>query len=206
MDYSNLITILIPAGFILLILLLWLEKRNRKYNNPVISSFLDAASIPSFRNSIGKINQELSRARRSHSSLSVLVISLQKSEPVVKTKQPAKNSELQKILSLQKETNVTDFLLCGTVMRDALRDIDIITYAAANFQYIIVLPESTKLKAEYALTRIKEVVGRSTAAQFNAGIAEFPNDGLILEDLVAYATNSMNNESSMAHLDRQVDM
>jgi hypothetical protein len=83
---------------------------------------------------------------------------------------------------------MTEFFLCGKVIRDALRDIDITSYAAVNNQFIIVLPESTKSEAEDALRRIKRLAGRG-ANQFLAEVAEFPNDGLILDDLVLHAAN-----------------
>jgi len=197
---SHLIITLLFIGLIFSLMFLWLERRNRQFSNHIIASFLDAASIPSFRNSLEYIHKELSRARRSHSPLSVITIGYHPVESGLHRNRQETSSGLQNVLGHHKKTDMTDFLLCGTVIRDALRDIDIVSFAAANSQYILVLPESTKAKAENALARIKNIVDKETADQFVTGVAEFPNDGLILEDLVAYATDSMKNRRPVAQL------
>lgn len=203
---SQLIIIVLLTGLLFSIILLWLEMRNRQINHHIISTFLDAASIPSFRNSVEQINKELSRARRSGNPLSLIVIGHHPARLESSIMSQPNHSELPTVLNRRKKTDMTDFLLCGTVMRDALRDIDIICYAGANYQYVIVLPESSKTDADYALTRIKKVVNKNIADQLVAGVAEFPGDGLILEDLVGYATNLMNNGNIVTQLDKQVDL
>ena len=198
MDNSQLIVILPLIGFFISLLYLW--QRNKKPSRYIESAFLDAASIPSFRNSIELLNKELSRARRSHSPLSIIVIEYHPTESGFNSSRQGGNSESLRIISRGRERDITDFLLCGKVIREALRDIDITSYAAVKNQLIIVLPESTKSEAEDALRRIKGIIGMG-ADQWRAEVAEFPNDGLILEDLVAHAANLLSNEIE-EHLQR----
>ena len=198
MDNSHLIVLLPLIGLFISLLYLW--QRNNKPSRFIESAFLDAASIPSFRNSIEHLNKELSRARRSHSPLSIIVIEHHPTESGFNSSRQSDNSESLRIISRGRERDITDFLLCGKVIRDVLRDIDIISYAAVNNQFIIVLPESTKSEAEDALRRIKGIIGMG-ANLLLAEVAEFPNDGLILEDLVAHAANLLSNENE-EHLQR----
>jgi hypothetical protein len=194
MDNSQLIVILLVIlpliGFFISLMYLW--QRNKKPSRYIESAFLDAASLPSFRNSIEHLNKELSRARRSHRPLSMIVIEHHPTESGSNSSRQSDNSESLRIISRGRERDITDFLLCGKVIREALRDIDITSYAAVNNQFIIVLPESTKSEAEDALRRIKGIIGMG-ADQMLAEVAEFPNDGLILDDLVAHAANLISN-------------
>jgi hypothetical protein len=204
MDDSKFIVISL-LGLSIGIIFLLLKKRDQQFSRQIVSSFLEAASIPSFRNSIGHINKELSRARRSQSPLSIILIEHHPTESGFKNELHSNQLESPKVISRGKETDITDFLLSGKVIREVLRDIDIISYSAARQQYLVVLPESTKLKAENAMARIKKVVGKKTADQFITKIAEFPVDGLILDDLMAHATNSISSKDTVTRLDRQID-
>jgi hypothetical protein len=192
MDNSQLIVILLVIlpliGFFISLMYLWQKRRNKKPSRYIESAFLDAASLPSFRNSIEHLNKELSRARRSHRPLSMIVIEHHPTESGSNSSRQSDNSESLRIISRGRERDITDFLLCGKVIREALRDMDITSYAAVNNQFIIVLPESTKSEAKDALRRIKGIIGMG-ADQLLAEVAEFPNDGLILDDLVAHAAN-----------------
>jgi hypothetical protein len=197
MDNIQLVIILPILGLFISLIILWQKRRNQKISRHIESLFLDAASIPSFRNSIGHLNKELSRARRSHSPLSIIVIEHRPTESRFKSMHQIDSSTSPIVINRRKESDITDFLLCGKVIREALRDIDITSYAAANNQFIIVMPESTKFEAENAIKRIKKIIGMG-ASHLHAEVAEFPNDGLILDDLVAHAANLISNRDSVS--------
>lgn len=192
MDNSQRIVILVLILLFMTLVYLWQKRRSKNHSRHIRSAILDAASIPSFHDSIGHLNKELSRARRSHRPLSIIVIEYHPSVSGSYISRQSDDSESLKFISNRGETDLTEFFLCGKVIRDALRDIDITSYAAVNNQFIIVLPESTKSEAEDALRRIKRLAGRG-ANQFRAEVAEFPNDGLILDDLVLHAANLISN-------------
>jgi hypothetical protein len=192
MEKSELIVILSLVGLFISLLYLWRTRRDKKPSHYIESALLDAASIPPFSNSIELLNKELSRARRSNCPLSVIVVEHHPTESGTKSSHKGDNSESRRIIGRGRDRDMTVFLRYGKSIRDALRDIDIISYAATTNQFIILLPESTKSEAEDALRRIKGIIGMG-ADQMLAEVAEFPNDGLILDDLVAHAANLISN-------------
>ncbi len=189
-------------GLFISIYLLWLEKKNRQPNKHFTVEFLKAASIPSFRDSILPINSELSRARRFEKSVSVIVIKYNSFEENLEQKNTqADASIVANIFSRHKNKEISwaNFLQCGIAVRDALRDIDLICFAGASYQYVIVLPETTRANAELLHKRLLDIVGSDISNQFDVGISEFPNDGLIIDDLVGSATDSINEEFVAQH-------
>jgi hypothetical protein len=199
MDNSQLVVILPLIGLFILLPYLWQKMSNKKHTCYIELAALDAASIPSFRNSIELLNKELSRSRRSGSPLSMIVIEYYPTESGPISHRQSDSSKSHKFTSRHRERDrdITDYLLCGKVIRDELRDIDIISYAAAYNQFIIALPGSTKLEALAAFRRIKETIGIG-ADHLLAEVAEFPNDGLILDDLVAHAASLIGNRDENA--------
>lgn len=204
MDNSQYIVILSLIGLVISILVLWQRMGNQKLSRQIETSLLNAASIPSLRNSIGHLNKELSRARRSQSPLSLIVIEHRPTKALFNNMHQGDSSDLPRIVNRRKEADVTDFLLCGKVIREVLRDIDITSYTAENYQFIIVLPESTKLEAKRALKRIKNIIGLG-AGQFLTAVSQFPDDGLILDDLIAHAVSSINKKNKNVDKEKNKD-
>ncbi|MFQ6112846.1 MAG: hypothetical protein ACE5NG_02025, partial [bacterium] len=86
------------------------------------------------------------------------------------------------------------FSLVGSILRESLRESDIATYDVTNNQYIVLLPESNKLQAMQTVMRLKKLLFKRTAGHLVAGIAEFPTEGLIIEDLVHSAMEACNHK------------
>ena len=78
-------------------------------------------------------------------------------------------------------------MIYGYIVRDLLRECDIITYDAMQNQFIIFLPETTRSQATQSVERLNRLVSERTKAHFNAGIVEFPTDAYTIEDLVRTA-------------------
>jgi hypothetical protein len=78
-------------------------------------------------------------------------------------------------------------IVFGSVLQEALRESDIVTYVVAHNQYAILLTESTKGQALSAIDRLAALYHERTLDHLRAGIAEFPADALTLEELVASA-------------------
>jgi GGDEF domain-containing protein len=72
----------------------------------------------------------------------------------------------------------------GSLLRASLRDIDIVSFDLAKNQYVVLLPETTLAKAERPVGRLNEMSLKQTGVSLLVGMAEFPTDGLIIEDLV----------------------
>jgi GGDEF domain-containing protein len=185
-------------AFILLISS-WLQYRTRAVGRQIINSILEAAAIPAYRQSLPQLRKELSRARRLQSPLAIVVIQLNSREHKDATNEGSVDQSNQ-----LHELQLLEFVLCGSTFRDALRETDIATYDGVKKQFVISLPESTKKDAIQSVKRLKDVVSKATADHLSVGIAEFPEDGLIIEDLINRATERLNPETAIAVLDGQI--
>jgi hypothetical protein len=148
---------------------LWRLKRKKE--SQVIQFIAQVAGIPSYRKSLPRLQTELARGRRFQRPLSVIVIRPKEMLPLVSV----------------DGLNRVQFLLCGAMFRDALRQVDVATYDSIRNQFVIVLPESTKLQAAQAANRLTELIDKSTADQLKFGTVTFPDDGLSIEDLIIKA-------------------
>jgi hypothetical protein len=81
-------------------------------------------------------------------------------------------------------------IVFGSVLQEALRESDIVTYVVAHNQYAILLTESTKAQARRAIERLAALYNQRTLDHLRAGIAEFPADALTLEELIASAQSA----------------
>jgi len=88
---------------------------------------------------------------------------------------------------LMTPTSQVATIVFGSVLQEALRESDIVTYVVAHNQYAILLTESTKAQARRAIERLAAQYHQRTVDHLRAGIAEFPADALTLEDLIASA-------------------
>ena len=83
-------------------------------------------------------------------------------------------------------------------LRALLRECDLTCRYGAD-EFLLVLPETGDAQADHVLGRLHaalgemlcEVEGRSFALSASAGVATFPEDGAIVEELVAKATTTM---------------
>lgn len=159
---------------------LWLYHRRRLLGHQSLSLLIDALSIPHYRKALPGLNRELSRARRFQRPLTVLVI-----RPLPGVALPGSPSGNG--VPTAKPLNQLDFLLTGTILRDSIREIDMLVYDGLQHQYIILLPETTREGARHTVNRLLEMGGDRVRGKTTIGIAEFPADGLIIEDLLQNA-------------------
>ena len=83
-------------------------------------------------------------------------------------------------------------------LRGLLRECDLTCRYGAD-EFLLVLPETGDAQADLALARLRvalgqmvcEAGGRSFTLTASAGVATFPEDGAIVEELVAKATTTM---------------
>ncbi len=184
--------ILLSGAVVLSLLgMIWLRRRSWKRNLRTLSSITRAAAIPGYRNSLPQLNREISRVRRYQHPLAVVVVrpihAYGGNHSPHALPNNAGMSENGGEAHSPKELSQIEFLLCGSIFRDSLREIDITTYDAANNQFVIMLPESTRFNAEKTINRLKAIIEERISNLLFFGISEFPDDGLILEDLVEQA-------------------
>jgi GGDEF domain-containing protein len=133
------------------------------------------ASVPRYRQSMPRLSQELARMRRYERSLSVLVIDIDRRvDEVDGTKRNGRELAMA-------------FWHMGAMLRDLLRNSDIVTSDPADDRYVVLLPESNRAQAELAANRLRTPLAAATQLRVRMGVAEFPGDGLIIEELVKSA-------------------
>ena len=176
---TRLFAIFILEGILFIILLVaWLKYRSHRADMRAISSILEAAAIPAYSHSLPQLRNELSRARRYKRPLSIIVI---RPNGAFTSTAETLHEDFNDSSQL-KRLSLIEFLLCGPILRDAVREIDITTYDGENNQFIVALPETSESQA--AVNRFRNIVGKTIASQMVFGIAEFPSTGLTMEDLV----------------------
>jgi len=143
------------------------------------------AGVPNFRRSLPDLARELARARRYTRPVSLAILSLGSGrwshEPQSSNGDSASESELM------TRTSQVATIVFGSVLQEALRESDIVTYVAAHNQYAILLTESTKAQARRAIERLAALYHQRTLDHLRAGTAEFPADALTLEELIVSA-------------------
>ena len=167
----------------------WRRNHIRKVDRRAIAYITKALAIPAYRQSLALLNKEIARGRRFQRPLIIASVRLngdsrkEREEPAGGMP-PGKNDDKDETLS---SINKIEFALCGPVFRDCLRDTDITTYDYAQNQFVIVLPETSKSQAIQTFTRLKRTIGETVSNRLAVGFAEFPTDGLNIEDLLEYA-------------------
>jgi GGDEF domain-containing protein len=159
--------------------LIW---RKRKIAHAVTNGFLGNwhEAIPRYRRSINRLAAELERARRYRHSLTVTVMS-------VDHEQHKSNGSLVNLSGNGEMASHFFFPLISSLLRDNVRGCDVVTYDVTNDCYVFLFPESSAATAEQTMARLKRLVFHRAKIMLRFGIAEYPADGLILQDLVSRA-------------------
>lgn len=145
-----------------------------------IASGSRAWGIPPYRQMIPLVAAELRRSRRYEHPLSVVVLAPERRSL------PGGNGNgkgsLDAPLHAAHSAHATFFLL-GSLLRDTMRGSDIVAYAAEQHLYAAFLPESDERGASRAVRRLDRMFHDRSAFGLRAGIAEFPKDAFLVEDL-----------------------
>lgn len=177
------ITILLVINIAALGLFAVLWRRTR---DPEGSGFLktETVPIPQYQETLPEIEAEISRARRFHHRLSIVVFRL--------SREDFDHSSTEEARQLQE----LRFLFLGSLLRDQLRAYDIVTYDPARDQYVVLLVESSRRQALGLVNRMARLIEERAGLTLIAGVAEFPYSGLIIEDLVSRAGDDCRITSS----------
>jgi GGDEF domain-containing protein len=171
--------IVIGAGFFLFGLM-W---RRRKVNFAVTKGLYGNwhTAIPRYRRSLHRMTAELERARRYGNSLAIAVLSIDQEQ----LKQKKRH-----LLAVTENTEIASyffFSLISALLRDNLRACDLLTYDVTNDYYVVLMPETSATLAEQGVIRVNELIADRVKITLRSGVAEFPADGLTIEDLVSHA-------------------
>ncbi|MFQ5605363.1 MAG: hypothetical protein ACE5HS_19015 [bacterium] len=169
-----------------------------KSNGRTLSPDMQLRAVPTYRRTLSKLSNELARVRRYNRPLTIVVLKIESDQLLVDLKRSlvaeTGNGSVKSYSNIIQTIQLV-FSLVGSILSESLRESDIATYDVANNQYIIVLPESDKEQAMQTVRRLKKLLFKRTAGHLVEGIAEFPGDGLIIEELVKVAMTSCENKN-----------
>ena len=152
-----------------------------------LNADLQLGAVPTYRSTLKQLTDELARVRRYHRPLSIVVLRLESDQLLLDLKRSlvagSGNGGAESYTQVMQTIQLV-FSLIGSILKESLRDSDIACYDVPNNQYILMFPESNREQATMTVTRLKKLLFKRTAGHLVAGIAEFPADGLIVEDLV----------------------
>ena len=164
---------------------LWLKNFRKRINTLNFSELFEETGLPVYHNTLPILHKELSRMRRFERPLAVAVL---QPNGIAADKPNAYSPQANNANGNDnKSISQVEFILCGLVFNNSIRDIDMLSYDTQKNQFIISLPETNKAQAHFTIERIKKLIGIRMAGQLAVGVAEFPDNGLILEDLIEHA-------------------
>ena len=159
-----------------------------------------SAAISSFRQSLPEFSREMDRARRYQRPFAIVVLNFESEqfrEQITGRAGGGGNGNA---------THDAQLLACcttqliraalGSLLRDALRETDLVTYSATDDRYVMLLTESNEAQARRAVERLNKMFWNRTSARLSVGVAQFPMHGLTLEDLIETAQTAWDRPSS----------
>ena len=189
--------LLASVSFVLIFVLI--RKRHEKVNaSGNLGSDLQLGAVPTLRRTHERMLNELARVRRYQRPLAIVVLRLESDQLLLDLKRnlvPASGNGSVEAYNQVMQTIQLVFSLVGSILKESLRESDVAAYDVPNNQYIIMLPESTRDQASLTVTRLKRLLFKRTAGHLVAGIVEFPEDGLILGDLIALGVENCSDDA-----------
>ncbi|MFQ5627682.1 MAG: diguanylate cyclase domain-containing protein [bacterium] len=169
------------------------RKKKTKDNMANNTQLALLSSIPSYQSTLPYMTFELTRARRYNHTLSVLILGIESGQ---KEELLKKNKNLANQWGNEQLAAKFLFSLIGTILRESLRDSDILSFELVNDRFVILLTDTDEKKARNAVVRLNNLVNEQIQTQLKAGVAEFPSNGLTIEDLIKYAQTRFNHQPS----------
>jgi hypothetical protein len=146
----------------------WLKKNGVDFEGvttaPALTRGMEAGALPSFHQALPRLELEVGRARRYERPITIGLIATD---------------------DAQTPSLVT--LLLAALVREALRETDIVAYAPSLALCIVGLPEARKAGAQAAIERVQALCLERLMIPVRAGLAEFPVAGWSLEALIKEA-------------------
>jgi len=175
-----LILLVLVGGISFILGLLW-SRRKVKFavNKGIYGNW--HTSIPRYRRALHRLTAELERARRYGNSLTIAVLSVDGDQ---------QRQRKRSFITLADNAEIAShffFSIISALLRDNLRNCDMLTYDVTNDYYVILMPETSASFADQAMARLHEIITKRVKVNLRCGIVEFPTDGLTIDDLVNHA-------------------
>jgi len=151
---------------------------------------LETIQIHRLGQRLPEFERELNRARRTERRLAVAVLALE-SGPDERRASRKNKPWIERWV----------YLLVGSILRDLLREHDIVAYDPATDRHVLQLTESDRSQAGQLVERIREEVEARTSLSLRGGVAQFPEDGLTLQELLRHAGENCGSWRAVADID-----
>lgn len=158
-------------------------------------SIMDALALSAFPNRARDIESEnqrikieLTRSRRYHRPLSVVVIQTESDDEKI-TREMLKSVQ-QDLLSRFTSARV------GQIVDDRIRQTDLVLRDYQG-RFIVLCPETDFDNAALLATRIAQAIKERTSLRVLWGVAAFPEEALTFEDLLQKARERLNDSTSL---------
>jgi hypothetical protein len=188
--YSLLVFFCLNLAGIIFLVYLQIKRRKTLALHSVLAR--QVLEINSYQKNLPHIAKEISRARRYQHPLSVIAIELETDPLPLRNKSlrdPGRKRKLSEMYLMHTEQ--LDFILLGAILRDALRESDMVTFDGKTNKFYLILPETSKKEAKAALIRLNSLVFQQTSlTRLRQGISTFPENGIIAEDLFSGAARN----------------
>lgn len=166
---------------------------------------MQSARIPTYREALPELRHELSRARRYMRPISMMMVSPVtgivaapgEGKPPTGVRSNGKGNGHRVVIEEGPFDGMASLasLLMGAVLRDDLRESDRVFYLANRNCHCILMAESGLEQAEQAAMRLNKLLRSRGGVVLRTGIAEFPQHGWTLEELIASAETFLQQNS-----------
>lgn len=158
--------------------------------DPCLALMLNAAGVPTFRKALPQLSAEIQRARRHMRPLTVVLLSTEgRVQSEAADQWPLRGDSATRDDSPVRLTvpAAAWSVLLAPMLREALREMDLVSYVAAYGHCVVGMPETGAGEARQVVSRLAELCASRLLLQLRAGFGVFPQDGLTLEELVRHA-------------------
>lgn len=150
-----------------------------------VAAVLAAAGVPRFRDALPRMLMEVERARRYRRSLAVALFAVDAAtEPGTNGAGQQYRSAASAPPSVLALNGSLHAALLGSILRELVRETDIVAFAAALGRCTLVMPEIGAEEARLATRRLRGWCSERLVMGVRAEVAIFPQDGLTLEELI----------------------
>lgn len=151
---------------------------------------LPTQGVAALRDALPRLVAELERARRYSRPFTIAVVSAELPDRRV-------NDQHVAIAGVHGNGSSRLFSpLLGSILREALRDCDLVMYSAIEGRCLVGMPELGADEARLAVTRLHDLCTSRLTLPLRSGVAVFPEDGWTLEDLLRGAESNWVSDGS----------
>ena len=157
-----------------------------------------STSMTSFSQAQPSLELELEHARRLEYKLSIIII--QELDPAESSMAATNDEPDTREENGGTETSIVDVLRNSSLLREMLRMIDIVAYDEDRQLVMGMLPGVDNAHAAATALRIRKQLHLEPNEGVKIGCAEFPGDGLLLDDLISCALSRMGQSETVIRI------